>query len=116
MSWFKCKCGESFKDNDNDMAPTGIMLRLSVLQSIEEEISVLLDEYMRVSEDERYNWAFKQLGVSYSPEQYGKIVGDLISKVINSSKFTSTFECPSCGRIGMAYPPDRAEWVFYASE
>ena len=112
MTWFNCACGEPFEDRDDELCPSGINIRLSALNSVEREISIKLDEYFSLDQESRHKWAKDHLGTSYTPERSRELIEDIISSEINRSNFSATYECPSCGKIGIKNI-HKEKWEFY---
>ena len=112
MTWFNCSCGESFHDRENELSPSGINIRLQALNNLEKNIAIKLDEYFALDIETQHKWALNELGVNYTPERKKELIEDIISKEINGSRFSPTYECPSCGKIGIKkYGEDK--WEFY---
>ena len=112
MTWFNCICGESFEDREKELSPSGLNIRLSALNNLEREIAIKLEEYFCLDDEAQHYWAKEKLGVSYTPERKKELIEDIISKEINNSNFSPTYECPSCGKIGIK-KLGKDEWEFY---
>jgi len=112
MTWFKCACGESFEDRDDEFCPSGVNIRLSALNTLERDISIKLDEYFGLDQESQHKWAKEHLGRSYTPERSRELIEDIISNTVNSSNFSPTYECPSCGKIGIKNIGED-KWEFY---
>ena len=117
MSSFTCKCGTVTREDEGPPSASGVLLSISVLASLEEQIARSIVEFLSLSEAQRGSWLQSHFWSQYPKDlSADEVAHDIISRAFNSAVFSSTFLCPNCGRLALAVGPDRGSWSFFTPE
>lgn len=117
MSTFNCVCGARTRSPDEATGASGVLFRVEELQSLEERIALVVDEFASLPESGRAAWLAQRLGDRY-PQGLARsqVLRDLVSREVNATGFSSTFRCPACKRLAIADAPMRTKWSFFAAD
>ncbi|WP_323847450.1 hypothetical protein [Microbulbifer magnicolonia] len=117
MSSFTCKCGAMVRETEERPNTSGILLSLTSLAALEEQMARSVVAYLSTPEDQREAWLRVHFGPEYPKDLAAdEVANDIISQSVNAANFSSSFRCPKCGRLAVAPAPERESWSFFAPE
>ena len=114
MSRFVCKCGLVTRESEERSGASGMLLSLSDAEALEHRIATIVASFLSVPAEQRGAWIESQFGAAYPKDlEVRELIEDIVAQVVIDAPFSSTFSCPSCGRLALADPPERAVWRWF---